>query len=325
VTTNALRRIAFGLVGAVVACQVARPPAPRVAETIEEGPATTYMTTSVGNDPAPGSIAGSVSASDSASVSDSASASASGLPSIPTAGLVDLSPSRFGGVDVCLRTTGADTNACARVYGVSNGMGGLERPCQLEATAVTALAGARLAMKKANPNLELLVMSSFRPPGHQQCLWLDGSDGKKCSPNVCGARDGKGKPLPCKKYDLANPIWAHVYDHCKHVDMRAIDVCAYDTTKVKLDANGVLDMTKVEDCSSVGVKGPKLQPGQFFHPCGCLRVGWTKDVHEGSKRAKVVFQHGGVDEQQTMIKALREAGFKDDVSNEWWHFQLAKK
>jgi len=215
-------------------------------------------------------------------------------------------------------------NACAKLYGVSNGIGGIERPCQLEASAVTALVGARLALKKTNPNLELLVVSSFRPPAHQQCLWLDGSDGKKCLSTVCGARDAKGGPMACKKYDLANPAFAHIYDHCKHVDMRAIDVCAYDKTKVTLDKNGVIDMTKVEDCRTTGVKGAKLPPNFFFHPCGCRRVDWTKDMREGSKRAKVIFTHGGTDEQQAMIKALRDAGWKDDVSVEWWHFHFPK-
>jgi D-alanyl-D-alanine dipeptidase len=312
----------LGLALAIVACQSAPLPPPNLPDAIDEGPATTYRTTWVPTGPAPGSMSPSDSVS--VSVADSASVSLS-VPPLATAGLVDLSPARFGGADICLRDPGADIAGCARVFAVSNGMGGVERPCQLESNAVNALVEARLALKKGNPNLELLVVSSFRSPGHQQCLWLDGSDGKKCLPTVCGARDGKGKPLSCKKYDLANPIWAHVYDHCKHVDMRAIDVCAYDKTNVKLDANGVLDMHAVEDCSTLGTKGPKPSPNHYFHPCGCLRVDWTKDVHEGSKRAKAAFQHGGVDEQQAMIKALRDAGFKDDVSNEWWHFQFAKK
>jgi D-alanyl-D-alanine dipeptidase len=109
-------------------------------------------------------------------------------------------------------------------------------------------------------------------------------------------------------------MFAHIFDHCPHVDMRAIDVCAYDKTKVKLDAQGMLDMKLLADCSS-----KKLGAGQFHHPCGCRHPEWTPDIHKGSKRAKI-FTHGGVEEQQAMAKALRAAGFEDDVSNEWWHF-----
>ena len=300
-----VRRTALGIVLAVAACAVTPTRAPPKPEPIEEGPATTYMTTS---------LSGSV------TVTVTVTGSGSGSP-IPTSGLVDLSPSRFDGVDICLRDTYGDLNSCARTYGVSNGMGGIERPCALEARAVLALIEARRALKKVNPDLELLITSSYRPPEHQQCLWLDGSDGKKCLSTVCGARDGKGKPLPCKKYDLASPIWAHVFDHCKHVDMRAIDVCAYDKAKAKLDAHGVIDMPHVADCQ---IKSGKAPAGMFFHPCGCRSVGWTKDMRDGSKRAKALFKNGGVDEQQAMTKALRGAGFVDDVSNEWWHFHFPK-
>ena len=40
------------------------------------------------------------------------------------------------------------------------------------------------------PNLELLVVSSYRSPAYQQCLWLDeGPKGAKCLGSLCGPRD----------------------------------------------------------------------------------------------------------------------------------------
>ncbi len=160
-------------------------------------------------------------------------------------------------------------------------------------------------------------MSSYRPPAYQQCLWLE----DQCKPAVCGPRDASGKALPCKAYDLADAKYAHAFDHCPHVDMRAIDVCAYDKTAVPLDARGVIDLSLVDDCAASTSKSHVLAAGRFFHPCGCRHTGWTKDLRTASKRTKI-FTRGGPDQQLAMAEALRKAGFVDDVSTEWWHFSF---
>ncbi len=259
---------------------------------------------------------------------DIASASASSSAGAAPVSSIDLSPALFGGFDICLRDVEGTNNVCGQKFGFVREPGAsAERWCRLEAHARTALVEARAAMQKVNPDLELLIVSSYRPPAYQQCLWLqnggDGKKGAKCLSSVCGPRDAAGKALPCKKYDLDDPKFAHVFDHCQHVDMRAVDVCAYSKSKVTLDAHGSIDLALIDDCAASADPKHVLQAGHYYHPCGCRHTGWTKDIHSPTARTKI-FKNGGPGEQLVMMRALHDAGFSDDVSNEWWHFAFRK-
>lgn len=240
--------------------------------------------------------------------------------------LVEIRPEQFGGVDVCLRDTSGETNICSRTYGIIKETGGEpERICQISGKALEALKRARAELKKTNPNLELIVISSYRSPGHQQCLWVKKTDaGFSCNSAVCGPADPKsGARLPCREYDLMNPRYSHIFDHCPHVNRSTVDLCAYDRTRVKLNKRNQLDMTILDDCRKASDRNHKLEDGFYYHPCTCRFTSWTNDIRNASPRTKI-FTHGGADEQQAMIKAMRKTGWTDNAPGEWWHFKYIR-
>lgn len=237
---------------------------------------------------------------------------------------MEIAPENFGGVDPCLRDTSGSENSCSRRFGVIREPGGQpERPCVLLPDAAAALKDAVKFMKEENPDIEIMVVSSYRPPGHQQCLWVKKtSKGYKCNPYVCGPRDPRTrKRLPCKIYDLDDPRYAHIYDHCPHVNFRTVDVCAYDKTRVKMNRRNQMDLSIIEDCRKYKRKGNDLSEGWSYHPCCCRFVSWTGDFRNGSQRANKIFGKEAVEAQRIMIRSMRKAGFKDDAPGEWWHFR----
>ncbi len=242
--------------------------------------------------------------------------------------VVEFRPEEFGGVDPCLRDTTGSENSCSRRYGVVRSPGGKpERPCVLAPEALEAFKVSRKILKEENPDLEIFVISSYRPPGHQQCLWVKKtSQGYRCNRYVCGPRDPKTrKRLPCRIYDLSDPRYAHIFDNCPHVNHRTVDVCAYNRRRVKLNVRNQMDLTTVEDCRKFASKGHKLAQGWSYHPCCCRFASWTEDFRRGSARAKKVFGPEAVEAQRAMIRAMRKAGWRDDAPGEWWHFRYAGK
>lgn len=240
----------------------------------------------------------------------------------PTA-LTEIRPEQFGGVDVCLRDTSGEMNVCSRSFGVIREEGGEpERICQVSERALEGLKKVRAELKKANPNYELIVISSYRQPGYQQCLWAKKTDGGyKCNSAVCGPRDPKtGQKLPCKQYDLSDPKYSHIYDHCPHVNRNTVDACAYDASKVRLNERNQLDMTILEDCRKASSPSHELPEGWFYHPCTCRFTSWDRDIRSGGPRTKI-FDHGGIPENQAMIKAFEKTGWVNNVPGEWWHFK----
>lgn len=237
--------------------------------------------------------------------------------------IVSIDPADFGGVDLCLRDTSGETNECSRRYGVVRSADGKpERPCLLGEKALKGLKKARAELKKINPDLELMVVSSYRPPAHQQCLWVKKTpEGYKCNSAVCGPRNpATGEKLPCREYDLTDPRYEHIFDHCPHVNLHTVDICAYNTKKVKLNERNQLDMTVLEDCRKAANPNYLPPQGFYYHPCTCRFTSWTNDIRNASPRTKI-FKHGGAEEQQAMIRAMRTAGWRDNAPGEWWHFQ----
>jgi len=243
---------------------------------------------------------------------------------------VHIDPKDFDGVDPCLRDTSGPVNKCARRWGVIRSPGGEpERPCVLTKGALESLKRVRKRMKEQNPNLEIMVISSYRPPGHQQCLWAkrnpDG-EGYQCNGAVCGPRDPKTrKRMPCRRYDLTNPRYAHIFDNCPHVNLQTIDVSAYDKTQAPINERNQMDMTIIEDCRRFKKVGRKIPKGHIYHPSCCRFTNWTSDFRAGSARARKIFGDGPVDAQLIMIKALRKEGWVDTVPQEWWHFTYRGK
>lgn len=247
----------------------------------------------------------------------------------PPTKTVDLSAKDFNGVDPCLRDTTGEENVCARRYGIAKGADRApERPCYVAEEAVNGLKDAVKLMKKESPDIEVLVISSFRPAEHQQCLWVEKTDnGFKCNPYVCGPRDPKtGARMPCKYYDLSLPQYEKIYDHCPHVNKYTVDLCAYDKKNVRLNSSNQLDMRLSQDCRNYSDKNADLPDGQFYHPCSCRFVSWTEDFRNGSARAKKIFGDEETKAQQIMIRSMRQTGWTDNAPGEWWHFKyLGKK
>ena len=243
--------------------------------------------------------------------------------------LVEIRPEDFGGVDICLRDTEGGENACSRRFSiVREESGKRERICKVSRRAVTGLQKAREELKKINPDLELMVISTYRPPGYQQCLRVKKTrDGKyRCKSTVCGPRDPKTRErLPCREYDLEDPRYADIYNHCPHVNGNTVDLCTYDRTKVKLNKKrNQMDMTVLEDCQSSLKPNYRLPDGWIYHPCTCRLTSWDQDIRTGSARTKI-FTSGDIEDVQTMAQAMRAAGWADYVRNEWWHFRYVEK
>jgi len=242
-----------------------------------------------------------------------------------SAAAVEIKPTDFGGADLCLRDTAGPENECSRRYGQVRSPGGEpERPCLLAPAALEALKNARVILKKENPDLEIIVISSYRPPEHQQCLWVERtSAGYKCNPYVCGARDpATGAHLPCRHYDLDDPRFEHIFDRCPHVNQYTVDACAYNRSLVKLNDRNQLDLTQLADCRKRATSSGESKP---FHPCCCRFADWTSDIRNASPRARALFGDQAVGAQRSMIRAFKKAGWADNAPGEWWHFKYVGK
>jgi len=242
---------------------------------------------------------------------------------------VEIRPEEFGGFDPCLRDTTGSANVCAHKYGIVREPGGApERPCAITGEAVEGFKRARKYLKEKNPNLEIFIISSYRPPGHQQCLWAKKKPegGYKCNSAVCGPRHPKTrKRLPCNRYDLSDPKNATLYRNCPHVNLRTMDVCAYDRTRVKKNERNQMDLAQIRDCRKAKGYRYRSSRNNPYHPCSCRFTTWTKDIREGSDRAKRVFGKDAVEAQKAMRIAMRKAGWRDNLSFEWWHFRYSGK
>lgn len=241
--------------------------------------------------------------------------------------LVEIRPEDFGGVDICLRDTSGVMNECARNNGVIKEDGGEpERICKVSKKALRALKKARAKLKKIDPNLEIMVISSYRSPEYQQCLWVQKTDkGHKCKRSVCGPRDNKTrKRLACREYDLDDPRYSGIFDRCPHVNANTVDACVYDRSEVQINERNQLDMTILEDCRKSKDPNHKLPEGWFYHPCTCRFTSWDSDIRRGGARTGI-FTHGGSEEVQAFIKAMRATGWVNNVPKEWWHFRYAGK
>ena len=241
--------------------------------------------------------------------------------------LVDIRPEDFDGIDICLRDTTGSVNYCSRKFGVIRETDGEpERICQINNRAFEGLKKARAELKKINPNYEMMIISTYRPPGYQQCLWVkETPDGYRCNGAVCGPRDRKTRArLPCKEYDLEDPQNKGIFNNCPHVNKQTMDLCAYDRTKVKLNERNQIDMTILQYCRKSTKRNYTLPDDMYYHPCTCRFTSWNSDMTTGSARTKI-FTNGGVEETRAMTEALRKTGWVNNVPNEWWHFRYKGK